>query len=994
MDEAMHKAISAVALDKGKALQTWLVNHPDTPTPWVGALHEKFMAATADISRAECRRRLQHRDGARSFAQLILAKLGSKDELKNHTQEIAADLKRYLIWLGCAHVHELIIGGVEPRPSRLRSDCETGYATATSFRQALHQVLHHHYYVTADKFAPDEHLGALIVSLATDGVLNLPELKMAIDQIVEGRLFVVAPHLRHVAGPIGNGDAHFRRIGFDDVTFGLACSLPRHQLAPITTAYLTTCLQAFAKLSLPREHHRISLRGLFRAFGAYYRLQPEMPHLLVDYMEGDIVSSSLIESRYAQLFGKRPFPEVGNDDEEPKKPPRMVRDFDRPTIINDIKKCLALRPEKLARQETLIKISFLRNHQTLKPAILLLLDWVEWILTVKGDRPSYALMSLTNLAQHLLPQLRNLDTRISTPDDWRELIDAMTTGLPPTHKVFDAIRLMTIYLKSISADNYEDAGRNQKSRVNARVITPHEIDQAVAILKVRLTPARFRLAESLIRLAYALGCRRWELLGLQHRDIVGNEDPVLYIRDNAIRTTKTVSSNRCNSLQLCSDLPFYAGFRKQLAEAPDAQGDQSIFQSVYFDIEKDHKALFITINKALQTACRDPDVSFHTLRHSAVCQSLLSVFWHEMPVDHLLDYPYFRDIDARANRIRAILVQPHLVNCFEHEAISQQVGHLSFATTAESYFHFFDLLRHAYLHKINFLTSEHDHAKLALSAAGFTRYSRTIRDQASLKDDHYLTLIVQVHAKHLQIYDDEEPTTTNDTMATDSDLYRSLLATRDQMLHLHKNEDPTANEPTSSAASPDHAPHISPQQLAIIEHLYTKKINRTSGFIAFASKEPDYIDRRCRMIMAARAELLMARLMPSEKAEFANGLIDALSHSAIQKHGHFRFRTLDDAERAMTSLSRLLTDGPVQYAVVTEHSIKSDGKVKKAFSPEVFVSSLADISKATRGSLLVGLATEHQADLAWYRFRSLVWVCCLIYLRFGTLEPLPTGEAL
>lgn len=994
MDETLKKAISAVALDKGKALQAWLVNHPDTPTPRVGALHEKFKESTADISRAECRRRLQHRDGARRFAQLILAKLGSKDDLRNHTQEIATDLKRYLLWLGCTQVHELIIGGVEPRPSRLRSDCETGYATATSFRQALNQILHHHYYATADKFAPEEHLGALIVSLAINGVLNLPELKMAIDQIVEGRLFVVDPHLRHVAGPIGNGDAHFRRIGFDDVTFGLACSLPRHQLAPITTSYLTTSLQAFAKLCLPREHHRISLRGLFRAFSAYYRLQPEMPHLMVDYMEGEIVSSSLIESRYAQLFGKRPFPEVRNDAKEPKIQARMVRDVERPTIINDIKKCLALRPEKLARQETLIKISFLRNHQTLKPAILLLLDWVEWILTVKGDRPSYALMSLTNLAQHLLPQLRDLDTGIATPDDWRELIDAMTTGLPPTHKVFDAIRLMTLYLKSISADDYEDAGRSQKSRVNARVITPQEIDQAVAILKVRLTPARFRLAESLVRLAYALGCRRWELLGLQYQDIVGTEDPVLFIRDNDIRTTKTVSSNRCNSLQLCSDLPFYADFQKQLAAASDMQSNQSVFQSPDFDLEKDHKPLFITINQALQTACHDPNVSFHTLRHSAVCQSLLSVFWHELPVDHLLNYPYFRDIDARANRIRAVLVQPHLVNCFEHEAVSQQVGHLSFATTAESYFHFFDLLRHVYIQQISSLTSNHDRAKLALAAAGFTRYSRAIRDQVSPSDDHYLTLIVQTHAKVLQIYDDAEPTTSTDTMAADSDLYLSLLATRDQILHSHKNEDPTANEPTSSVSSPDHAPHISPQQLAIIEHLYTKKINRTSGFIAFSSKEPDYFDRRCRMIMAARAELLMARLTPSEKAEFANGLIDALSHGAIQKHGHFRFRTLDDAERAMTSLSRLLTDGPVQYAVVTEHSVKADGKVKKAFSPETIVSSLAEFSKATRGSLLVGFATDHQADLSWYRFRSLVWVCCLIYLRFGALEPLPTGETL
>lgn len=979
--------IDTMALDKGKGLENWLINHPDTPTPWIDAIHESFSKGTSEISRVEFKKRLEHRNSAHQCAKLILAGLGSKKSLKKHQTAISTDLKRYLYWLGCSGVHELIIGTVERRPTTLRADCENGNQTASAFRNALHQVLHDQYYVKCEQFSDREHLGALIVSLALDGVLNLPELKMAVDQIMGRRIFVIDSHLRYVAGHISNGNAHYRRVHLHDVTFSLACSLPVDKFEDTTTTFLNACVQAFAKRCLSREHHRISLRGLFRAVESYYRLQPEVPQILVDYMKGDIVSNSLNEHRFAQLFGKKPLPELMVPDEPPEQPWRANKDFERPTVINEVKKTLSLRPEKVARQETLIKLDFLRSDQTLKPALRLLLDWVEWIITVKGDRPSYALMSLTNLSQHLLPQLKDLDSTITTPDDWRELIEAITTGLPATHKVFDAIRLMTTYLKSQSADDYEDAGRSQKSSVNARVITPQEIDHAMGILKVRLPPHKFRIAESLIRLAYALGCRRWELLGLQHRDIVGEEDPCLFIRDNSIRTTKTVSSNRCNSLKLCSDQAFYTDFRRELENAPKKDLEKSIFQSADFDIDKDHKSLFIAINKALQAACRDTNVSFHTLRHSAVCQSLLSVFWHEIPVDNLLSYPYFSAIDDRANRIRSIMVQPHLINCFEHESVSQQVGHLSFSTTSENYFHFFDLLRHAFIHKVNLLSMAHDPTVLALAAAGFTRYSRAIRDKETFSDDDYLSLIVNKHSEKLKIYEPDDSVGNTESIAPDTELYASLVETRDRILYLLNIRLSQASHHDDAVCTPDANDSISLQKLTIIERLYNVKINKSTDFTAFISKEPDHLDRRCRMIMASRAESLLLSMDPSEQAEFSNRLMDALSHSAIQKHGHFRFRTISEAERVMTALSCLLSDGPVMYTLTIEQSIKTNGKVKKVYSPEVVLPTLTEVVKEGRGSMLIGFATERQIDLTWYRFRSLVWVCTLIYLKYGTVSP-------
>ena len=138
--------IDTMALDKGKGLENWLINHPDTPTPWIDAIHESFSKGTSEISRVEFKKRLEHRNSAHQCAKLILAGLGSKKSLKKHQTAISTDLKRYLYWLGCSGVHELIIGTVERRPTTLRADCENGNQTASAFRNALHQVLHDQYY--------------------------------------------------------------------------------------------------------------------------------------------------------------------------------------------------------------------------------------------------------------------------------------------------------------------------------------------------------------------------------------------------------------------------------------------------------------------------------------------------------------------------------------------------------------------------------------------------------------------------------------------------------------------------------------------------------------------------------------------------------------------------------------------------------------------------------------------------------------------------------
>lgn len=970
MDKSLIESIKHISIDGGATFDRWLENHPKEETPFILDIHEalvKIFPNTADI-----KKRIPERNSALNLAKSILKELGKNNKLKHDTKEIGKSIKRYLLWLGCVQVYELVFGGSEERPSSISHQCEIDYQRAETLREMLHHRFHSIFYNSKDRPSKEAYLEALIVALAFDGVLNIQELTMSVREIFQSRIFVIDSNLRYIAGPIANGDYHYRRVWLSDLTFCLALGLSKHHMNTNDLFELPKILTSFEK--------GLSKRSLFRAVTAYYQFQGEFPQIVISYMRGEVVSNSLSESCLSRIFGKKSFPEDINLTNTKRTTKTVSTNIEGKSVISELKKSLSTNNKEI----TLKYIN--DNQKSQKHNIQLLMDFVAWCINTKKLRNSYTLMLLSNLSQHLLPNIKDLDTAIETPDNWQELIDVMVAELPPTHKIFDAISVMSGYLTARYNDAFTGAGRSQKSSVNARIVAPDEVDQALLILKKNLNHEKFKIAESLVQLAYSLGARRWELLGLEAQDMEGTLDPILHIRDNAIRKTKTVSSSRCNSLLLCRDKPFLNWVSERRDKAIALGKKTPLFQTDTFNIRDDQKTLISEINKALQLVTRDKSVSFHSLRHSAVCNSLLSLYWRSLEAYPLTEYLYFKHIDEHAEKIRAVLIQPHLRDFFEHEAVSQMVGHLSFMTTADSYFHFFDLIRYCLILKQNNRFHENNAISILASAEGSTRDTRKIRHMNNKTTSDLLALLIENHKDKLFTYKNIEPNSNTIYTPKEYLLYDKLLEEFTPILTAIHNSSLTSRADSENNLI-NHENLI--KKINIIDKQCKSKVDKNFNFLNLYLRETNRSIIACRQILTSRANTILDDITDEDKIMFSKKLFQLTSYHAIQHKGYFRFKTVEQATSATTLLSKFLGNDPINFIYRHEKSVRVDKKVFKKLSDINCIDEFRNIGK---GALLVKIPTDQPA-LSWFRFSALIWVCCMIYLKFGATET-SSGEAL
>lgn len=674
-------------------------------------------------------KRLIHNKKALEVALKGLVKeLGSRKELLSQLETIDYVVRFYLGLLGFRNANKVSIH-VMPKPTEVfgrPGSVHLVYRQAVQTLHAMKDLLSSPDHIK--KLDGQEKMGLLILSLIfRDGVLNSAELLMCLNEMAHGRV------LRHeglcyVFGPVARSGVHLRRAHLSGLTAALSTQVPEKKYAQ---ADLDKALKAiYAQLTFKESCPEFKVKTLISAGQHYFRVAESMPQFVVDYASNNLASESLEETCFARLLGVTPNPLMIEHEQKLRVTGHRTRERSRPYSlpghIRDFSSaCTKNKNRKTAHNAAVFAAENALQDKSISQLDRLFLKWALWMLEVRA-------LAASTTASHFLTLYRpmqatiddaNFDITTLSSDSWDQLVEEMTRGRNARDNLFDAVVQMTHYLNYVSSGSFKHSGYADAAIVNAYVISRAEKDEAFSILETKYAPSKPFIAEQAkfaIELAYHLGLRRWEFLGLKYRDVKGTLEPMLVIKDNDIRAVKTDSSNRQVPLNLVSSSDLYKMWREQCEVAKDEK-TKSIIEAMGFDPARQERALFDAINDVLYEVTGSKEVTFHTLRHSAVSRLLLGIFWDTLNLKELESVTYFKEIADDSLNIRQLLVRKHTENFSEHKTVSAVIGHLSFATTVGHYFHCMDLLRWAKVKDVNkdsLLPDSPDHMLLVTNLEG------------------------------------------------------------------------------------------------------------------------------------------------------------------------------------------------------------------------------------------------------------------------------------
>lgn len=564
------------------------------------------------------------------------------------------------------------------------------------------------------KLLAKQRLGILCVWLAQlAGVSSKGEMRIALIELQAGRIRRHG-NLYWTSGCYDKRRNERRRQWLTEEMVLLASSIDwneagfdssqiSHMVRDALTSLARLDKQAFAGLN------RTSLlkASLARAF-----FVGRLPLFILEYMKGDISSSSLPEPVMARLFGRDPSgidqcAEADQisplDNERNDKPdhdtsenaPSTSPPTTRHNVLSQLSQKLYTSAPSAKREiQQFIKES--RETADLPGLVDQLLEWCAQGLS--SNKPRTVKMALDNLLPRLLGCVEDLDA-INDPEAWAELVQQMTDGLAESSKSPSAISSFAKYLSQEIGEEFATAGSSGASSINAQLLTVEEVRAAASLLKQNLGADLGRMAELLLKLSFSTGLRRSEIDGLLAADVEFVRTAAIRVRKNKYRSLKTSNAARNVPLGYAEFLfPNEISELASIAERPSLQRDptQLLFEYLGHDPLVDSHRLFNAISSALQQVTGEPKVKFHSLRHSFCSFVLLSFFYKQLELERFEEQlPYLRELRELGVVTRALLNPSGAIHRFELATIRGLMGHLSEQTTLQHYFHWCDLMRFA-----------------------------------------------------------------------------------------------------------------------------------------------------------------------------------------------------------------------------------------------------------------------------------------------------------
>lgn len=937
-----------------------------------------------------------HIYGAKNAFKEILKELGSREEYYPLKEDIQAVARRYLSACGFKRANELLLCSSSTSKHVLDSpeSSSAKYHQVVLSQIALKTELEQIYLAINPLLSEEEALGGLVFSLLLrDGALTQAEILRALQEIQAGRLALL-DRLWYVYGPIGKDGQQARRLFLSPLTLAFVfrwLSFKPKEQPQISD--VNTGLSALADRLV--RHHDIQWKGLKDLQGLanrFLRLQSDMPQHVVDYMSGAVTSTSITESCWTQLFEFKAEPEMLIHEQELKSlrrkeaaKPKVMR----PGLIRDICSSLSKKPHSVALSNTLSLLEPIVSGAQPQPKLLKQLsEFVVWMLRDTGIQSSTAKVHLENLSTVLFPMLTTLDLTIDNPDQWEAMYENMLKDESKYSKSINAVTTFSDFLTRSKGVEFSSVGFSSAAATNANILTKQQKDIAVSRIRLKLQNADPRLSDiacNLVELAYGLGARRWELLGLHFRDIRGPLELLIRFVRNSSRGLKTDASTRQLPLAHLAQEPFFKDWLSFVTCKPGEDKDTNILLARGFDISRYESRLFAVITKALKEATGFNDVSFHSLRHSAACRLMLAIYWDDLEIFDLEKYDFFEQINSESQLIKNTLLRKNTENFHEHKAVSAFLGHLSFKTTATHYFHFYCLLRFGYMCRTNWCSplKDEDEYLTAITGLASSSVDETMLDRLLYISDTLNTPVIKVAT----------PIAKNHTLvlATDGEELKQNLATIAQATTSKTDQE-------KSVALTVVMPHehhrdafikLFNQRISALQSRYSqvgllKKSRTTASQVA--GDNIVFLMPSHAAIQSAIGAILseVERHYPktAQRRELAKKLMDAMAYFSPKDHETFSFGPKDDLENILNPVMSLLNRSPVHicYWHRTKQRIDKKGP-RDVNGTKVTASTLAELPNISKGRLMVRIEASNKHEN--FKPAALAWVMGALYLAYG-----------
>lgn len=946
-----------------------------------------------------------HINGASHALREILRELGNDDELFREREVIQELIRKYLGACGFKRADELLVSNAGSerllldRPHDSPRAFQQVFLSMSALQSLLNQIKDGKCTALSDLEALG---GFFLCIMLRDGALSLREIKRCVIEFKSGRLARLDDYF-YTYGPLGKVGEQSRRLFLSPLTLAF---LFRGAKA-ISHEELKIDLVNKSLLALKKrlEAHETITWGNFKELNffitRYLRLNLEMTQHVVDYMSGDLESTSLTESCWAPIMGYEACDELLIHEREARElrtreaqKPKVLR----PSFIKKISAALNEKPHATAKASTDALLSPVIDGRSPQPALIKqLASFVDWMIKVNGLKSSTCRMHLENLSQVLFPMVSTLDQAIESPYQWEAMIENMLRDETAYSKSIDAVTKFSDFLTRTLGDNYKPVGFSAAASVNAHIITHAQkgiLTERIKNMLGRDDRLMTDIAIYLVELAYGLGARRWELIGLHFNDVLGPREPLVRFVKNQSRDLKTDSSVRQLSLKHLMNEPFYESWQEFIAKAKERDEDAgNIIEASGFDLQRYESKMFKVISRSLTEASGLKEVSFHSLRHTAACRFLLAIYWHDLSLQSFTKYGYFKEIDLCANDIKASLIRKNTANFLEHKTVSAFLGHLTFRTTAAHYFHFYCILRLGLMQQIRQKSELADDENYLSAVSGVPNSLLTglsVPDQVALIASHLKQSLISVSSPY-------QPDTQL-ILATDGEEHRETLSLLADLVL-----DPSNPNLDRALAKKIPIPHARSQFLSSLLDRSNALIalQKKVGLLKTTNKERGRFLEDERLIFQMPSNMAtqsaigailseIERLYPErdELRSLANSFYDALGCMSRRDFETFCFKPDQDVAVVLGPIQSILQRSKTH--ICYWHRTKERVLVKKKLEicprdvnhAKQWTQDLAAIPRIKKGQMLVRFeAIDHDEN---FKPGVLIWVITVMCLAYGT----------
>jgi len=504
-------------------------------------------------------------------------------------------------------------------------------------------------------------------------------------------------------------------------------------------------------LNIPERIRPRTLNGFLTL--AHTRIALYSKTYLADYGAGVIKSASLPVNVWGRVRTGKPVPTKASVPSiEPvyfpidKKSKNSIHVTGRMTAPHRKKLYEAIFPKNSRQKRKRISSTQSKNNilkfldiygNELSPVGWLLAQWAVNLLTYKRGIRKGSKIAASSVHSYVTTITKPLHIHVSNDniteysetefyEVYRDVIEQKTSD---NNKQVTASRLAEFHdflvrcwdVPSIDLSEFHRGSYKSEIGVNANLICPAMYKGIITALGgLVLNQPRENLILVLITmLGQKCGLRRGEVLTLLCSDICGNYNPVLFVRHNPYAYKKSDNAIRKISLKTFlthKEIELLKSWVNQ-RNKEDGYRNSSLDQAKYYGDDEfsfnqdkkrllfcepsepttpiDEAATFKTIHKAMRKVTQDPNVHFHTLRHSFASWFLFRL---ESPLDNSFRPQSVLALLTSENSIRRSMVErtrllgsPGISRKSLYQ-LAQTCGHANPEMSLRYYVHLLDLL--------------------------------------------------------------------------------------------------------------------------------------------------------------------------------------------------------------------------------------------------------------------------------------------------------------